>query len=213
MFTPILRGGGDIDRITALADDPWDGTVLALGVTTSAEPTEVTFRTTVRAVAKAQPVLRHTDAFVAKLLPNGTLHSVATLKGDRSDVLSAAAVSAGGVSLWLAGTTTSTDLVLSDDESDVEARAHPGELIDGKTDGVLAKISMRSKWQGDGALKVDGIRYVGGGGDDEVKALVANPDGTMWVVGNTNSADLKVSTDADMRKHGGGWDGFLLRVS
>eukprot|EP00873_Tetraselmis_striata_P040840 jgi/Tetstr1/461104/TSEL_006243.t1 len=214
MFTPILRGGGGNDRVTALAEDPWDGTVLALGITTSAEPTQVTFRTKVRAVAKPQPLLRHPDAYVAKLLPNGTLHSVATLQGDRRDVLNAAALSAGGVTLWLAGTTTSTDLEVAAAGSGGDERETGRQqgVLDGKTDGVIAKVSMRS-WKGDQALQPDGVKYLGGSGEEDVTALVALADGTVWVVGNTNSDNLKVSMDADMRKHGGGWDGFLMRVS
>jgi len=70
-----------------------------------------------------------------------------------------------------------------------------------------------SRRQGDQALQPDGVKYLGGSGEEDVTALVALADGTVWVVGNTNSDNLKVSMDADMRKHGGGWDGFLMRVS
>ena len=62
-------------------------------------------------------------------------------------------------------------------------------------------------------LTPTGAKYVGGSGSEDIRGIVAAADGTMWVVGCTNSADLAVTGDAAQRRRGGGWDGFIARVT
>lgn len=57
------------------------------------------------------------------------------------------------------------------------------------------------------------MQYYGGSGNEVVRAIVASADGTMWVVGCTDSKDLEVTSEASQTSHGGSWDGFVARVS
>ena len=78
-------------------------------------------------------------------------------QGDRQDVPRAAVLSAGGGFLWVGGLTTSTDLVkpeLGNEETGSSSsggklhhhRSVPskGLELDGRTDGFLVKLDMRS---------------------------------------------------------------------
>jgi hypothetical protein len=67
----------------------------------------------------------------------------------------------------------------------------------GANDGFVARL--------EGDAGISWFRYVGGSGDDDVRGVLARPDGGVSVVGNTNSSSAPVS--------GSGTDVFVLKLS
>ncbi len=118
-------------------------------------------------------------------------HSV-TLGGAGADLARAVAVDPAG-RIFVAGSTRSLDFPAS------------GERRGGADVFVLRldASGSASEW----------VAVLGGGGDDEATGIGFDPSGSVVVVGSTESADFPVSSGAPSRSHGGGADGFVLRLS
>ncbi len=86
-------------------------------------------------------------------------------------------------------------------------------ILDGIQDGFLARFDTRES----GISSLLFSTFLGGEGADQARDLaVRNDDGSLFVVGQTRSADLLLSAevqDAFYWRYSGGWDAFLLQLS
>ena len=109
--------------------------------------------------------------------------------------------------IWVAGTTNTTDLPVTPD-----ALKKTCGCSQSAGDGFLAKFS------GDGSRLLYATYFgtspaqpfdVSGDGNDIISAAAADSAGHIWVVGNTNGADLPVTANAAQKQLAGGTDGFI----
>ena len=99
--------------------------------------------------------------------------------------------------IWVAGVTSS--------ESFAWGEAEVRGSLEGATDGLVLRLA-----EGTGALAMGA--YIGGSGEEEAHDLAPSRQGGVWVVGETNSADLGVSTETLQSRYGGEEDGWLWRL-
>ena len=135
-----------------------------------------------------------TNAFAAKISPDGSTLVYATfLGGSGIDAATAIAVDDSG-SAYVAGNTTSPDF--------------PASLAAG---GGAGEIFV-SKLNADGsALLYSAV--VGGSGLDTVAAVVVDSHGSAYIAGKTASADFPVSVTAYQHSYAGGAsDAFVLKL-
>lgn len=176
-------GGSDYDAAKAVAVDA-GGNIWLAGVTQSTD--------LVRVNAIQQTIGGDNDAFVARLNANGSALLFSTyLGGDGSDSALGLAVSTTG-DVWVAGGTASSNFPLNNAYQ--AARRGP-------QDAFLARFSLA------GAM-VSSTLY-GGSGADAAHAVAVGPDGTAYMTGATDSADLPLV--ASTRPRGGSQDAFAVR--
>lgn len=180
-----LGGNGD-DRAFALSVLP-DGTVYVTGWTTSTDfPVVNGYTSSIRG---------YRDAFLVKIGPGWERLEMSTFFGG-SGVESGTAIRADANGAWLAGDTDSSDLPA--------LAAYQGFHKLG-TDGFLARFSA------EGALVSS--TYIGGIGNETVRALGVSPGGEVIVAGGSDSLDL-ITTGATLQSiPKGGQDGFALRFN
>jgi hypothetical protein len=185
-FSGLLGGSLD-DGITAMAVAA-DGSVFVTGRTDSSDlPVKNPHQPESGGGA---------DAFVARLEADGTLSWCTYLGGAGDDKGMALVLDATGV-VWVGGETQSADFPV--------LGAYQPDLA-GVGDGFVARLDAVS-----GALLA--ATYLGGTGEECVKALVLDGNGAPWAAGFTDSADLPVTWDAFQSVPGGGHDGFLVRLA
>ncbi len=135
------------------------------------------------------------DAVVAKIAPGGTSLLYSTLLGGTGmEQGNSLEVDAQGA-VWVAGSTTSTDLPLVS-----AAQGTAG----GGSDGCVAKVTAT----GNALLR---STYLGGDGDDSLTSLGLAPGGGVWVGGLTTSTNLAV-VDAISATLKGSYDGVLAHL-
>ena len=158
------------------------------------------------------------DGFVAKLSPDATTLIYSTYLGDAGDdSITALAVDAAGAA-YVTGTTSSS-------RYPVTAGAYRTKY-GGPSDAPAAERAL-----GDAYLtKLDPTgssivfaTYLGGSDDDGGFGVALGPDGSIWVAGQSASADFPVTADAAQRsmqgrggqnRNGDLWgDAFLAQVS
>ena len=174
---PVLRfstylGGSAVDLSTAITLDA-NGYVYVAGQTRSDD-----FPTRAPAQAYQGSPLVGTDAFIAKLSPDGDSLIYATYLGGSmgEEMIGALAVDDQGRVL-VAGTTTSADFPTQNPLHGFR----PGDQL--FSDAFVARLSA------DGA-SVDFATYLGGTGDESALALALGADGSVVVTGTTTSADF-----------------------
>jgi hypothetical protein len=137
------------------------------------------------------------DGCMTRISADAKSLEVATLLGGASnDLLRAAALAAPG-DIWVAGGTSSEAMKITGDA----LHFYKG----GTSDGLLACLSP------------DGTRlrfatYVGGADFDQIADIARAPDGSIYVVGMTTSADFPVTPGAVQKTIGGSMDGFVLKL-
>ncbi len=136
-----------------------------------------------------------TDAFLAKLDPSGDLVAATFLGGGGHDVAWAVALDPEG-NVHIAGGTQSADFPLA---SALQAE-HRGE-----SDGFVAILDSS-------ATRLLFSTFWGGSGWDAVHALALDGAGGIHLTGSTRSGDFPVSEQALQRAHGGGEDGFVVKL-
>jgi len=139
-----------------------------------------------------------TDAFLTKLSPDGRRFTFSTLLGgsDREFCLMPVADAQGRI--YIVGQTTSRDFPTT---PGALQRAYAG----GKSDGTLAVFSS------DGA-KLLYATYLGGSGADLIRCVALGRDGTVHLLGNSNSNDFPVSSRAAQKKIKGNHDGVVIKL-
>lgn len=188
MYSTYLGGSG-FDASQFLAADE-SGEVVVAGYTDSAD-----FPTTPGAF---QPRLRgEQDAFVVKLSADGRRLIYATLLGgSQHDAATGLTVTEAGEAL-VAGRTLSTDFPVT---ADARQPRNAGGM-----DAFLAKLSPT----GAGLVYAS---YLGGSGIDIGREVALGADGSVYLGGNTASADLPVTANAYQRRNGGAFDLFAAKL-
>ncbi len=169
------------------------GSVLFSGVSASGD-----FPTTPGVV---QPNRRgNTDGFLTKLSPDGRQFVFSTLLGGSTG---------GEFYLWptpdaegnifIVGRSSSTDFP-------VTANALQATYGGGPSDAVLAVLSP------DGADLLYAT-YLGGSGEELIRSLSLGPNGEVYLVGKTNSADFPITPGAAQPTRGGDFDAFVVRLT
>lgn len=186
LWATFLGGAGD-DRATSLAVAP-DGEIWVGGSTDS---TDFPLKDPIQADSGGDET-----GFVARIAADGSALRTSTfLGGSGADRVAALAVGDGG-SLWVAGTTDSTDFPVT---WDAAAGAPVGGL-----DGFVARLSP------DG-LSLSYATWLGGTGDDEILAASMDGFGSLLVAGRTLSDDFP-ALFALQEHHGGGHDAFVASI-
>jgi hypothetical protein len=175
-------GGDSATRANAIAIDP-SGNVWITG------------RTGARNFPLLNPVQdKHAGlniAFLMKLSPEGKLLFSTFLGGERNDEPNAIAIDRDG-NVYIAGRVGSTTFPTK--------RPIPGQY--GGGDAFVARFSN------DG--KLDWSTLFGGTGADEIFGIATGPDGDVYVVGETVSADL--ATEGAWIQKYFGWAAFAARI-
>ncbi len=189
-------GGSHRDQAAAVAVDA-GGNVYVAGTTLSLD-----FPLTENAFRKADRSRDSwvTDAFVVKLSADGGRIIYATLYGgSEADEATALAVDSEGQAV-LAGITFSDDLPTS-------SHALRPKVCGGfGYDGFVAKLSPY------GNRLVFGT-YICGSDHDRVRAMALARDSTIYLAGETRSADFPVTEGAAQKDPSGEWDGFVMRLT
>jgi hypothetical protein len=180
-------GGSSLDEIFAIAVDA-GGTATIAGDAFSPD-----FPATAGAFDSTHN--GSSDAFVARLDPNGAALLFSTFLGDAgAEVSSGLAVDASGAS-YAVGTTTSSHFPTTPGAYDTSA--------DGQ-DAFVTKLSA------DGASLVYST-FLGGGAGDAADDVAIGADGSATVVGGTDSSNLPTTAGAFDATYNGGSDGFVAR--
>lgn len=188
-----LLGGADYDFAYAVAVDS-DGSIYTGGLTESFD-----FPTTPGAFdPDVGTPLRVRDAYLTKFNPAGTMLDYSTyLQGDNTNQVNGIVVDDHGAA-YVTGYTFSTDFPTTP--------TSPQPTFGGNVDGFLLKLSS------DGSALEYGT-YLGGNEVEIGWDLALGADGTVTVVGRTNSRNFPTTPDAYDRELGGTGNRFDIFVS
>ena len=184
LYLSYLGGSGD-DCIQAAAAAAGDEGVWVGGWTDS-----------VRAVDGLGIKGERQDGFVSFLTVDGLRKFTTYVGGDGVDQINAM-VMAPDQTLWVAGSTSSRNLPLSEGSTQ--------KAVAGKRDALVANIGR------DGAVKF--LTCVGGTDTDVAHGVSVAADGSVWVTGETQSTNFPVTKNAKRPKRGGGGsDAFVVKL-
>lgn len=138
------------------------------------------------------------DCFVAKLNSDGGSLVYATYLGHGDEDRCNAIALDGSGAAYVAGFSRSLDFPVSD--GSLQA------ISGGGRDAFVAKFSA----SGGGRVW---STLLGGAGDDTAYDLTVADDGSVYLVGDTSSADFPLSSDPEQNILAGGQDAFLARIS
>jgi hypothetical protein len=169
--------------------------VLLTGVTSSPD-----FPTTANAFQRA--LKGRNDGFLTRLSADGKRFVFSTLLGGSGTEFYLMPTLDPKGNILVVGTTGSPDFPVT---PDAVQKAYGGGGDGG--DGVLAILSP------DGS-KLLYATYLGGSGDDLIRSLALGPNGEVYLVGSTSSADFPVTAGALQTKIGGGpADAFVVKLT
>jgi hypothetical protein len=186
-----LYGGSGTDIAIETGMDALDNVYLA-GHTTSAS-----FIATAGAYDATYSASQ--DAYLVKFNSAGIRQYGTFLGGAGSDITTAIAVGANGIT-YVGGYTNSTSGVSYPDYAGVYQYIH----AEGK-DGFIAQFNDAGQliWS----------TYYGGNGDDHILSLAIGPDNNLSFCGNTGSTNNIIGAGAADNSYGGEQDGFLGRMT
>ncbi|MEZ5401390.1 MAG: SBBP repeat-containing protein [Bryobacteraceae bacterium] len=138
------------------------------------------------------------DAFVAKLLPDGSgFQFVAPIGGTGPDRATGIAVDAAG-GVYVTGETESGDFPTT-------SRAWQGVHRGAGSDIFIAKFDS-------GGKMLEYSTFVGGSGAEHWSSIAVDSSGRVAVAGRTASGDFPTTPGAFQTAYGGGGDAFVLRL-
>lgn len=181
-------GGTNADTATACALGP-DGSVYVGGETRSPGWATVT---------GGSPSPSNPDGFLVKLTASGTNVWSAFIGGGAADSVTALARDPATASLYLGGTTASTDFLAG------------ASRLNSPTAGGADGFALRLTDLG-ATFQTNWCRFFGGSGSDGVAALSLQTAGTVAVGGSTSSGGWLPQAGASA--FGGVQDGFVSRLS
>ncbi len=198
-------GGSIFDQATSLAVDS-SGNAYVAGFTSSSD-------FPVSANAFQKKLAGSSNAFVAKLAPDGSQLIYSTYLGGGSEQLGGVAVDSGGNAV-VTGQTNSANFPVTSNA--VQTALVPGctlnqglPLVGVPSDGSAFITKIAS----DGGSLIFSTLF-GGICGTVGQAVAAKPDGEAWIVGETAAPDLPVTASALQPQFGGGYvDGFIARFS
>jgi hypothetical protein len=188
-FSTYLGGSGD-DHALAVTVDSLGNTFVA-GATASMD-----FPTTASA-PNPHFAGGNTDGFVTVyLLAKASKFFISTyLGGSGDDEVDAIAVVHSPPEVYLAGTTTSTDLV-------TVGAIQPNNA--GGSDAFVAKVTFPGT--------IAFATYFGGSGNESATGIALDGQGNILFTGKTNSTDLPLKSPIQ-NANAGGYDGFLAQLT
>ncbi|MBI5281418.1 MAG: SBBP repeat-containing protein [Candidatus Solibacter usitatus] len=184
VYATYIGGTGD-DRASAIAVDSMGSAYIAGATSSGNFPVAIPAQATISGSR---------DAFLVKLAPDGTALAFSTYYGGtQADTANALALTSTGV--WIGGDTSSATL--------------PGvsgwqTANRGMQDGFLAKFSPSGVRQA--------ATFIGGAGDDTVRAVSVDASGNVYAAGATGSANLGVPAGAAQSSLRGSQDGFVMKL-
>ena len=188
-FSTFL-GGRNNDTAASLAVDR-TGSVYLTGVTQSAN-------FPISTDAFDRDLNNTSDAFVARLTPDGSrLHYAAFLGGNGREDSRAIAIDALG-NAYVTGRTTSLDFPTTN--TAFSTTRH------GFADAYLVKVNPQGK-------RLVYASYLGGSSNDQTNGLTVDGRGQAYVIGSTISPDFPTTENAFDRTHDGGYDTFILKMA
>lgn len=192
VFSSYLGGTGE-DAGKALTVDA-AGNVYVAGWTDSSD-----FPTTSGVVQKNfKGIAPQADAFLAKFSPTGALIFATYLGGTGDDGAAGVALEWNG-NIYLVGSTNSEDFPTT--VGALQTAYHGGG------DAFVAKLTP----SGNSLLF---STYLGGSGFEEVESTLAvDEQGNAYITGETSSIDFPVTSGAFQSSPGGGYDGFVAKIS
>lgn len=179
---------------------PWladDGTVLVTGVSSSSD-----FPTTPGAFQRTPG--GKTDGFVTKIASDGRSFVFSTRLGGRSggEFFLMPTPDRNG-NIFVVGHSTSADFPITPNALQATFGGGRGPQ---QGDGILAVLSP------DGSRLLYAT-YLGGDGDDLIRSMALGPDGEVYLVGSTTSANFPVTARAVQAKFSGGTaDAFVVKL-
>ncbi|MFA7563028.1 MAG: PKD domain-containing protein [Methanoculleus sp.] len=184
LLSSTYLGGGEDERGVALAGDG-SGGVWVTGFTYSADfPVRNAHQSSREGLG---------DSYLAHFSSSGTLLSSTYLGGggyEYGDAL----LNDGSSGVWVAGHTSSNDFPF--------LNASQGWYGGGVYDGFLSHFSSS------GILLES--TCLGGGGDDQMQALLGDGSGNVWAMGKTDSTDFPLR-NAHQGNAGGNYDVFVAK--
>lgn len=139
------------------------------------------------------------DLFILKLNQNGrSLVSAAYLGGSGTETVNALSYSSGTSSVWITGTTTSTNFP-NNPGSDPEQTK-----LTGGADAFVYQFDP-------GNLQSTFSRFMGGTQPEEGTGVAVTPRGDIYFAGTTRSTGLLSFGDSYQKTFGGGTDGFVRK--
>ncbi len=194
-YSTYLGGNGREDVTDGRLDS--DGNLFIPGSTNSTN-----FPTTPTAFQSAYAGGAH-DGFIAILNPSGSSLRWASYFGGTGDDTAGGIRPDGSGGFYFVGATSSTDLPTT---RDALQPTHGG----GPSDSFVGHFSFAS----DLRPNLTYSSYFGGAGFDEASGQGVNLDsqGNLFVVGDTNSANLFTTPNAFQRSEAGGFDGFAYKL-
>jgi tripartite motif-containing protein 71 len=139
----------------------------------------------------------YSEAFVAKINPNGSSLAYSTfLGGSSEDDANGIAIDVNG-NAYIVGWTGSSNFPTTGGAFDT--------TFAGIHDVFVSKLSASGS-----NLVYSG--FLGGSGDDQAQAVAIDAHGAAYVTGQTNSGNFTVTSAAYDRTLGGLWDGFVAKI-
>ena len=138
------------------------------------------------------------DAFVGKLAADGQSFEFLTFFGGSGEETLLAPLRDADGNIYFVGRTDSTNMPVTADA------IQPN--LAGGLDGYFGILSA------DGSQLIYGT-YLGGSGDDIVRAVELGPDGSVYLVGKTDSNDFLTTSGAFQMAYGGNSDGFIMKLT
>jgi hypothetical protein len=145
------------------------------------------------------------DAFVAKLGPTGTIVYATYLGGDGNDWGLDIAVDRKG-NVYITGETSSVDFpVIRTLQAAIRGGDPKTEGSCGGDDAFLAKLDPS------GSVLLYGT-YLGGSRYDTATSVAVDPEGNVYLAGNTRSHDFPMYNALQSMHAGGEFDGFVVKL-
>ncbi|MCC6586855.1 MAG: SBBP repeat-containing protein [Bryobacterales bacterium] len=209
-----LLGGSRDETAVGLALDS-ENNVYVTGLTSSTNfpTTNNAPYKTYKGPASAQGYFIAGDAFVTKLNAAGSALVYSTLLGGANDDAGFAIALDKDNNAWVAGTTNSRDLPLSDDAHQKAFGGAGGQSL-AVGDGFIAKLNASGS-------AFSYVSFMGGSRDDGAAGVAVDPSGNVWVTGSTVSTNFTTTTGAGQAAFAGGTggaglirgDAFLVRLN
>lgn len=199
IYSTYLGGTGDDVAYDVVVDGQGDaylaGSTSSLNFPVTANAVQATYAGYVGLPYAIEQLIG--DGFVAEVNPTGSALVYSTyLGGSANDVAYAVAVDSAGI-MYVTGSTDSQNFPSTNDAFQLAFRGDGGQADTLPVgDGFFTVINPAS-------TTLVYSTFFGGSMDDAFTASTFDPSGNVWLIGNTMSANLPVSMNAEQPVYGG----------